>query len=253
MPTVRLSVPMYLPMWLHGAVRSVKRALFPAPPVRPNIDGERHVEWSFISAEMPEGPGQALEFGCEHGYLSLMAARKRFHVVAVDLEPQSFVWRHPEVEFRQGDLLGLTLRENSFDLIINCSSVEHVGVAGRYGISVSDNDGDIHVMQRLAQLLRPTGVLLMTAPCGRDAVMAPWCRVYGRERLPRLLAPFRIETETYWIKDAENRWVVSDRATALNFKPLYDPSNGYACAYALGGFALRKAGAIAGNGSGQSV
>lgn len=206
-----------------------------------------------MSAEMPEGPGQVLEFGCENGYLSLMAARKGFQVTAVDLQPQFFLWRHPAVEFLQGDLLELTLPRSAFDLIINCSSVEHVGIAGRYGITVNHNDGDVEVMRRLAELLKPGGVLLMTAPCGRDVVMAPWCRVYGTERLPQLVAPFQIEKEIYWVKDPENRWVESDRATALRFEPLYDPANPHRCAYALGCFVLRKADELVRRGASQGA
>src|SRR5438270_9891761 len=122
--------------------------------------------------------------------MSLLAAQRGFHVTANDLQDQGFLWQHSEVEFVQGDFLNLPLTHDHFDLAINCSSVEHVGLVGRYGIRNGHNDGDIEVMARLAQVLKPNGRLLMTAPCGRDAVMAPWCRVYGAERLPRLFAPF---------------------------------------------------------------
>jgi SAM-dependent methyltransferase len=189
---------------------------------------------------MPSGPGEAIEFGCEQGYMSLLAAQKGFHVLANDLQQQSFTWRHPNVEFRKGDFLRLELPRGHFDLAINCSSVEHVGIAGRYGITAEQNDGDIEVMQRLADVLKPDGLLLMSAPCGRDSIMAPWCRVYGAQRLPRLFAPFRVVKECYWMKDQENRWVQSTREAALDFQPRNDPSDGHGCAYALGCFVLRK-------------
>ena len=66
----------------------MKRAIIPPTPDRPpiNIWGERNVEWSFLSTEMPDGPGEAIEFGCEQGYMSLLAAQKGFHVVANDLQ-----------------------------------------------------------------------------------------------------------------------------------------------------------------------
>jgi SAM-dependent methyltransferase len=189
---------------------------------------------------MPNGPGRAIEFGCEQGYMSLLAAQKGFHVLANDLQQQSFTWQHPNVEFRQGDFLKLELPRNRFDLAINCSSVEHVGVAGRYGISANQDEGDIEVMQRLADVLKPGGLLLMTAPCGRDAVMAPWCRVYGSHRLPRLFAPFQVVKETYWVKDSQNRWAFAPREAALDFQPRNDPNDGHGCSYALGCFVLRK-------------
>src|SRR5713226_5092133 len=145
-------VPVSLPHWLHEPIRRVKRALIPAarPAAFVDIHGERNVEWSFLSAEMPSGPGEALEFGCEQGYMSLVAAQKGFHVIANDLEEQVFTWKHQCVEFVRGDFLSIPLPLNHFDLAINCSSVEHVGVAGRYGIGVRDDEGDIRVMERLA-------------------------------------------------------------------------------------------------------
>lgn len=238
--TERLLVPVTLPSWLVSSLRKVKRAFIPAAPVTKNIDGERHVEWSFLSAVMPDGPGLAMDFGCESGYMTLLAAEKRFQVLAVDLELQSFAFRHPNITFRLGDFLTLNFPPNHFDLIINCSSVEHVGVAGRYGIAVQQDEGDLEVLRKFETILKPGGLVIMTAPCGKDAVMAPWCRVYGPDRLPRLLAPFSIEKERYWVKDDDNSWAEVDRQTALNFTPRHDPSNPHGCSYALGGFVLRK-------------
>jgi SAM-dependent methyltransferase len=238
----RYLVPIYLPTWVYKFLVRVKRLFIPPALLTPavNIWGERDVEWSFLSKELPDGPGEALEFGCERGYMSLVLAQKGFHVLANDLEKQSFLWQHPNVEFRCGDFLTLDLPKNHFDIAINCSSVEHVGVAGRYGITAEQSEGDIQVMQRLADVLKPGGLLLMTAPCGRDAVMAPWCRVYGAQRLPRLFAPFRVVKECYWVKDAQNRWVGSTREAALGFQPRHDPSNAHGCAYTLGCFVLQK-------------
>lgn len=238
----RFLVPVYLPRWLYSSARSVKRVFIPpaAPASGVNIWGERQVEWTFLSSQMPCGPGEAIEFGCEQGYMSLLAARKGFHVVANDLQQQSFLWQHPNVEFRRGDFLKLELPRNHFDLAINCSSVEHVGVAGRYGIEVNQDEGDIYVMRRLAEILKTDGRLLMTAPCGKDTVMAPWCRVYGAQRLPQLFQCFSIEKEEFWTKNEANQWVPSGREAALNFQPRNNPSDPHGCAYALGCFSLKK-------------
>ncbi|HET8925305.1 MAG TPA: DUF268 domain-containing protein [Candidatus Acidoferrum sp.] len=238
----KLLVPIYLPRWLLNSVVKLKRAVIPPAPPDSQITiwGERSIEWAFLSREMPSGPGEAIEFGCEEGYMSLVAAQKGFHVIANDLQEQKFTWQHPCVEFRKGDFLKMDFPRNHFDLAINCSSVEHVGVAGRYGIEVNQDDGDIQVMNRLAEILKPSGLLLMTAPCGRDTVLAPWCRVYGSQRLPRLFQSFSIEKEEYWTKNAKNQWVSSSREAALAFEPRNDRFNPHMCAYALACFVLRK-------------
>lgn len=238
----KLLIPVYLPGWVQKPLLRAKRAFIPssAAPSTINIEGERNIEWTFLSREMPNGPGEAIEFGCEDGYMSLLAAQKGFHVLANDLQEQSFTWRHPLVDFCHGDFLKLDMPRNYFDLAINCSSVEHVGVAGRYGITVTEEDGDILVMERLADVLKQDGLLLMTGPCGRDAILTPWCRVYGAARLPRLFGPFQIVKESYWVKDSFNRWVQCERDVALGFEPRNHPTDGHSCAYALGCFVLRK-------------
>jgi SAM-dependent methyltransferase len=239
----RFLVPIYLPRWLHEPIRKAKRALVrPAEPATTQIDilGERNVEWSFLSAEMPNGPGEAIEFGCENGYMSLLAAQRGFNTVANDLQEQAFLWKHPKVQFSHGDFLELDLPRNYFDLAINCSSVEHVGVAGRYGIESGSNEGDLDVMNRIAEILKPNGLLLMTAPCGRDTTLSPWCRVYGNERLPRLFGAFRVVKQEFWSKSKANQWEPCTRETALAFEPRNHPTNPHACAYALGCFVLSK-------------
>jgi SAM-dependent methyltransferase len=238
----KISLPIYVPTFVYRVIRTLKRsyARNGAGPIAINIGGERNIEWSFISSEIPSGTGEALEFGCEQGYMSLVAAQKGFHVIANDLEPQGFCWEHPQVKFVHGDFLKLDVPENHFDLVIDCSSIEHVGVAGRYGITVEDDEGDLQVMRKFERILKPGGKIVMTGPVGKDAVLSPWCRVYGERRLPRLFGGLQIEREEYWMKNKLNQWVKCDRETALRFAPRNHETNPHECAYNLGCFTLRK-------------
>jgi hypothetical protein len=115
-----------------------------------------------------------------------------------------------------------------------------VGVAGRYGIEADDTDGDLEVMRRLGEILKPSGVLIMTAPVGQDTVLRPWCRVYGQKRLPNLFNGFEVIREAFWIKNDANRWVSCAPSDALSFEPSNDVNDPHRCAYALGCFVLRK-------------
>jgi SAM-dependent methyltransferase len=238
----RESAGAYRASWPDRWVQRLKERMPRSSVESPRIDirGERDIEWSFLSREMPDGPGHALDFGCEHGYMSLLAAQKGFDVLALDLEQQNLLWAHPRVRFQQGDFLEMSFPDNSFNLIVNCSSVEHVGIVGRYGISAERSSGDLEVMRRFAGVLKASGRLLMTVPCGRDLVMAPWCRVYGSAGLKQLFERFEIMKEVYWTKTSENRWAQSSREAALDFAPVYHARDPHACAYALGCFVLRR-------------
>ncbi|MFZ8804427.1 MAG: class I SAM-dependent methyltransferase, partial [Candidatus Calescibacterium sp.] len=131
---------------------------------------------------MPEGPGNALDFGSGQSYMGLIAARKGFNTIALALEPVRWFYKHPRLKFIQGDTLKLQFPPSSFDLIINCSAIEYAGLAGRYGVTKDRPDGDIEAMKILKIILKPGGKMLLTIPVGQDNVFKPLHRVYGKER-----------------------------------------------------------------------
>lgn len=185
----------------------------------PSLAGDRDMEWSWVASQMPSGPGNALDFGPGGSNLGLLAAQRGFNVTSVDLEPVHWHYMHPRLKFVQGDILKVSFPLRNFDLVINCSTVEHVGLSGRYGVKEDRPDGDIDAMTRLRALIKPEGVMLLTIPVGQDVVFAPLHRVYGVERLPKLLDGYVIKRGNYWIKSKQNRWVKVDRNVALNRQP----------------------------------
>lgn len=222
---------------LHKGKRWVKGH---ARPHTPNLLGDRDIEWSWIASQMPAGPGEALDFGSGGSHLALIAAKRGFNVTAVDLEPVQWPYVHPRLHFILGDILKLPLRTEHFDLIINCSTVEHVGIAGRYAVTRPRPDGDLEAMAHLRQLMKPGGVMLLTIPIGQDAVFTPLCRVYGVQRLPRLLDGYTVESKVFWVKDGMNRWTLCDKDTALKFKSSMSSWNVLENTCALGCFVLKR-------------
>ena len=125
------------------------------------------------------------------------------------------------------------LKVGTFDQIINCSSVEHVGLGGRYGSS-ADPDGDLEAMSILSESLAPNGKMIMTIPVGRDLVCAPLHRIYGKERMPRLVANYSIEEQQFWHKESPAApWRRTDRNSAQK-------TEGSPSFYSLGLFVLGK-------------
>jgi SAM-dependent methyltransferase len=226
-----------LPRWVRKFTRCVKGLTRPRTP---NLLGDRDIEWSWLSSQMSCGPGEALDFGSGGSHLALIAAQRGFNVTAVDLESVRWHYVHPRLHFILGDILKLPLHTEHFDLIINCSTVEHVGLAGRYGVTEDRPDGDMEAMAHLRALIKPDGVMLLTIPVGQDAVFAPLTRVYGAQRLPQLLNGYIVEKEEFWIKDGQNRWRLCDKESALNFKASAVSWDSLRNVYALGCFVLRK-------------
>ena len=228
-----VEIPVYVPGWLRQTLRHIKRTMLGPAHTTLDLCGDRDLEWSFVASQLPYGPGDALDFGCDGTCLSLIAARRGFKVLAIDLERHALPWQHPNREFVQGDVLELTLPHAKFDLVINCSSVEHVGLAGRYGVSEERSDGDLEAMRRLRELMKPGAVQLLTVPLGRDNVFRPWHRVYGEKRLPALLEGYEVMRAEFWRKSQERGWAACDREEALSFKA-------ERTIYALGCFVLRR-------------
>lgn len=99
------------------------------------------------------------------------------------------------IEYRRIDcrIPGLTVltpdeyarQPRAFDVAVSISSLEHDGL-GRYGDPINPR-GDLQSMQKLRQLLKPDGLLLLAVPVGPDALVWNAQRIYGRRRLPLLL------------------------------------------------------------------
>jgi len=206
-------------------------------PPAPNLRGERDVEYSWVASNIPNGPGTALDFGCGTSWMGFLAARKGFKVTAIDLRPVGHFYKHPALNVIQGDVHKMKFCQESYDLIFNCSSIEHVGLSGRFGVTEQNDDGDLQAMTTLGKLLKAQKLMLLTVPVGRDRVFRPMHRVYGRERLPKLLDGWEVLKKEYWAKDDANRWVHVDESFALDREPTLH-------CYGLGLFMLRRPGGM---------
>lgn len=182
----------------------------------PNLTGDRTVEYNWVTTHIPPGKGLALDFGSGGvAHLSQAALSAGYDVVALDVQLVSVP---PRVVPMTGDVLDETFL-NQFDLlqfnmIICCSTIEHIGLAGRYGVTVGDPDGDLKAMLRLKAVLAPGGWLLLTLPVGLDAVHKPMHRVYGK-RLAELIDGLEVVCEEYWTKHS-GAWTPCKKDYALS-------------------------------------
>jgi len=190
------------------------------PQNTPDLSGDRHIERAWVSAHLPDNPGAVLDFGCGEALLGLTAAMKGGEVTGFDRQQLQLPFVTDSLKVQTGDILDFDFGDARFDVVINCSSVEHVGLAGRYR-SLDVSDGDLIAMERMRRLLRaPGGIMLLTVPVGQDTVFTPLHRVYGARRLDLLLRGFRVAKEEFWSKrPGLNVWTKVDRQEALATQP----------------------------------
>jgi SAM-dependent methyltransferase len=183
-----------------------------------DLEGEKLIDWGWICANLPPGTKRALEIGPGKSPIIPAMLAMGYEVTAVDssYDPRSLV---DGFRFVHGDFNDLPSNDfacdQRFDVIVLCSVVEHLGLAGRYN-SKADPDADLRAMRRIHVLLEPLGKLLLTIPVGRDAVHAPWHRVYGRERLPGLLEGFRVVKSRFLQKKPGGAWYDTTEDNALD-------------------------------------
>jgi hypothetical protein len=198
-----------------------------------DLSGDRTIEWSWVAAHIPDNPGKVLDFGCGDASLSLVAVVKGGDVIGLDQQQLNLSYKIKNLNIQRGDMIDYDFGEARFDVIINCSSIEHVGLAGRYG-SKEVLDGDIIVMEKMRYLLKsPDGMMILAIPVGRDSIISPFHRVYGTKRLSMLLKGFSVVKKEFWSKRGGlNIWIPVREDEALAVQP----SESF---YALGLFILK--------------
>jgi 2-polyprenyl-3-methyl-5-hydroxy-6-metoxy-1,4-benzoquinol methylase len=102
-------------------------------------------------ADLKIPSAKILEVGCGTGWLSSKLCEFG-KVTAVDLGKEiieTAKTRHPEIDFRSGNIHTLDLPVNSFDVIVTLETLSHVSDQAAF-------------VRRLCELLKPGGFLLLT-------------------------------------------------------------------------------------------
>jgi SAM-dependent methyltransferase len=159
------------------------------------VVNERIVEIPFVLRHLTVPPGASvLEFGHVKSWLALALASLGYRVTGVDLRP--YPYRHPILTSIVGDFLARPLPEASFDAVVAVSAIEHCGFTSYGGPALAGADRE--VVDRMRQLLKPGGPLIMTVPFGRAGESPKGWRTYDAASLAALLAGFRVVEAAYY-------------------------------------------------------
>jgi SAM-dependent methyltransferase len=174
--------------------------LFLAKRLGLTLDGvlipDRAVEYSFVLQNLECPPkGKILDVGCLSSVLPFILISLGYDTYGIDIRKCPL--QYPNFKFFSRDIRYTEFPNEYFDRIIAVSTLEHVGLSGRYG-SDEDPSGDIKAINEMTRILKPDGRILITVPYGKAYKRTPDYRIYDYSRLKELLGNLRIEKVEYY-------------------------------------------------------
>jgi SAM-dependent methyltransferase len=171
------------------------------------LPSERIIEYSFIISKLAQAPkGKVLDVGCAAriNILPATLALLGHEVWGIDIREFKFKW--PDFHFHKKDITaGTSFSDGFFDYVIAVSTLEHLGLGGRYGISKDDLEADARTLKEIKRILKPTqtGVLLVTLPYGKRKIVRNSHKVYDKAWLRELFDDWRIKLEKFYARNKD--------------------------------------------------
>jgi len=170
------------------------KVLYNQPP-----NSDRYLEYPWMLKNITITSGKILDVGSTASNMLYNFLSKTIEINSIDLNSKEI--ENDSIKFSVGDIRKTNYSDNYFDLISCISTLEHIGVSGRYG-SDEDPNGDKKAVQEMARILKPGGTMLVTVPYGIKDVL-PINKLYNKERIENLFKGFssvEIEYRKYFKK-----------------------------------------------------
>jgi len=194
--------------------RLLAKVLYNQPP-----NSDRYLEYPWMLQNIKITSGRILDVGSTASNMLYKFLPKEVEINSIDLNDKHI--ESDSVKFSVGDIRKTNYEDNYFDVISCISTLEHIGVSGRYG-SDEDSTGDLKAVREMGRILKPGGVMLITVPYGVKDVL-PINKLYNKERINELFKDFsmvEIEYKKYF--NQFHLWLTTDEAEAAKTDMIKD-------------------------------
>lgn len=228
-----------LESWTKKLIRKFALKLRPliaeSDPLSHPLTGDRCIEYAFVIKNLVKLDRKryknVLDIGCWASPLTTIIKEIGFNVDGID-RPQVSPILYEGVKYIQGDFLSVDVKD-SCDVVVLCSTIEHIGLGGRYGSENIEGE-DIKALEKVKKILAPDGILILTIPYGEEKTIKPLHRVYNKtsKLLKYAYNNFEVKNEEFYRNNSENVWIKCEESEARKVKPSEDN-------FALGLFVFR--------------
>lgn len=156
---------------------------------------DRAIEYPWVLKNVALKKGSFLDVGSTVGKLFRQHLPNEVTVYALNTEKEQRFSEEENIKHVVGDIRNTDFKDNTFDLITCISTLEHIGVSGRYNIK-EDKGGDLKAMNEMFRILKKGGRLLVTVPYGCEDVL-PLNKLYNSSRIKKLFEGYKIISSTY--------------------------------------------------------
>ncbi|MEL7669191.1 DUF268 domain-containing protein [Methanobacterium sp.] len=209
------------------------KPLINVDPMESPLTGDRCIEYPYVIRKLIKLDKEykyVLDVGCFASPLTSIIKEMDFEVDGIDLNKKL---PYDGINYINGDFI-LYPFSSIYDVCVMCSTIEHIGLEGRYN-SPNYIDGDIKAIKKARDILRHNGILILTIPYGEEKIIYPLHRVYNKNSklFKEIKSHFEIIDAEYYKNNSENVFVKCEENEAREVKP--SGRN-----YALGLFCLKK-------------
>ena len=194
------------------------RLLFRLKKTQPPAS-DRFIEFPWMLENISMQKGKLLDVGSTISDNLYETLPKTIEINTLNLNQQKI--KSSKIKFKLGDIRKTDYPDDHFDCITCISTLEHIGVSGRYG-SDEDPEGDLRATREMKRILKPKGTLLVTIPYGIKDVL-PINKLYNKQRVKKLFVGFKITDQTFIkFNKSWNAWLKVTEAQAAKTDMLND-------------------------------
>ncbi|MBU1863545.1 MAG: class I SAM-dependent methyltransferase [Candidatus Omnitrophica bacterium] len=192
---------------------------------------DRKIEERWVIERVDKEKINVLDIGANQSPFPKKLTAMGFAVTIIDTRPLQN--QDNTITIVCGDVRHTRFENESFDTITAISVLEHIGVAGRYGIHDADPYGDMRALHEMKRILKNGGEIFITVPYGKKNVL-PINRCYNKKMTEKLFQNFDIVEQEFKVLGKDLVWHTVEERIAANVNWYFSPW------YALAFFRLKK-------------